>query len=48
MMPFVRQDPGESSDRASDDSGFEDMEDTTGHKKVQRLENDKYDLALEV
>ncbi|CAM9113014.1 unnamed protein product [Scytosiphon promiscuus] len=40
-------DPREFSD-GSDDSGFEESMDPTDHKKEQRLENDKYDMALEV
>lgn len=40
------KDPGEFSD-ASDDSGFEESLDPH-RKKEQHLDNDKYDLALEV
>ncbi|CAM9145897.1 unnamed protein product, partial [Hapterophycus canaliculatus] len=40
-------DPGEFSD-GSEDSGFEESVDPTDRKKEQRLENDKYDMALEV
>eukprot|EP00904_Undaria_pinnatifida_P008712 jgi/Undpi1/4971/HiC_scaffold_19.g08323.m1 len=41
-------DLGEFSGGESDDSGFEESVDPSDRKKEQRLENDKYDLALEV
>lgn len=42
------QDPREFSDDGSEDSGFEDSLGGADRKKEQRLENDKYDMALEV
>ena len=42
------QDLGEFSAGESDDSGFEESVDPSDRKKEQRLENDKYDMALEV
>lgn len=42
------QDLGEFSAGESDDSGFEESVDPNERKKEQRLENDKYDMALEV
>ncbi|CAM9509843.1 unnamed protein product [Pylaiella littoralis] len=41
-------DPREFSDDDSEDSGFEESVGPTDRKKEQRLENDKYDMALEV
>lgn len=43
-----RQDPREFSDDVSEDSGFEESVGATDRKREQRLENDKYDMALEV
>lgn len=42
------QDPREFSDDVSEDSGFEESVGSTDRKREQRLENDKYDMALEV
>lgn len=42
------QDTGEFSDGDSEDSGFEESVDLSDRKKEQRLQNDKYDMALEV
>lgn len=53
-MPFKNkssvytQDTGEFSDGDSEDSGFEESVDLSDRKKEQRLQNDKYDMALEV
>lgn len=44
----MSQDPTEFSDDGSEDSGFEESVGPTDRKKEQRLENDKYDMALEV
>ena len=45
----LRQDPREFSDDISEDSGFEESVGATDdRKREQRLENDKYDMALEV
>lgn len=42
------QDPREFSDDGSDDSGFEESVGSAERNKEQHLQNDKYDLALEV
>lgn len=48
-VPYkLSQDPGEFSDGDSEDSGFEESVDANDRKKEKRLENNKYDMALEV
>lgn len=48
VRTYRLQDLGEFSAGESDDSGFEESVDPSDRKKEQRLENDKYDMALEV